>query len=916
MRFECTNCKGIVAIDDSECGKPVDCGHCGNIAIVPEDRFSPNAVINYFVIRDVLGRGGMGTVYLAHQLSLDRPVALKILMEQYSEDSEFIVDFVKEARAAVRLNHPNIVQSYAVGEEDGIFFFAMEYVEGRTLKHMLEEQQWLPMAEAVTITRQIAEALDFAWKNQKLVHRDIKPANIILTARGVAKLADLGLARFAHELANEDTNMVMGTPQYISPEQLTGVPMDVRGDIYSLGATLYHAVSGRFPFEGNTPVALGHMPLSEPLVSPKVHVPDLPDTVCWVIAKMMAKQPDDRYSGADVLMRDLDRILAGNAPDGYATATGQPGEAAAATVAAADTTMTSAAEQPGAAKSTIVSGPGCSKNIRVGRKKKVRFRGGTTSMQAPARPTGAGAAAATPAMTAAAAVPAARITAAPPKIASAIWLVPILVVVVVIGVLGVLVYSYVKYHPDSPAGAESLYLSRIPDAERKAYISLKPLLSDTIANNRQNLTTAVNQCQQFLQQYRGSLFSVSADAADFRGLFRLPHFLTNNLRKQSLPLTGIVARKLADHEERLIRVLREAQHEEELREVEERRAAAARKARLDQLQGWLQEAVGQARARIGDVLDRHRMEVETARASFEIQREIFRDKLVKTTAAYDYDGATKYLEKLIRDTSRSNSTRRFESEKILRETFDDHVRQAAQTLRQWAREAEVDEMDLRYRFETMLESSDITALREQLAALDVEEMQLTTKKKQWFESHKTYLQKAREYFQLVGDTQRKHHGTKIKVPVTAEKVHEMKVSHVGRKDLYVEIIVWNHETSTWHVTEIEPVPLPSVPIAEFQRLGEIAWGDGDPDEYLYLLGSFLFYVHKFTFAGDVLIESQNQNASFLLGDLIDVAFGLVRKYAGEGDGGRAKEILRKLKERYGTVPQFQERENDFQKLLE
>ncbi|RMD79346.1 MAG: serine/threonine protein kinase, partial [Lentisphaerae bacterium] len=165
----------------------------------------------------------MGTVYLAHQISLDRPVALKILKEQYARDNSFILDFVREARAAAKLNHPNIVQAYAVGEEDGTYFFAMEFVEGKTLKRIMNEKRRLEWRRGFHIGMQVAEALDFAWKNQHLIHRDIKPDNIMITPRGVAKLADLGLARAATEL-QDDEEEVMGTPQYICPEQLLGQP--------------------------------------------------------------------------------------------------------------------------------------------------------------------------------------------------------------------------------------------------------------------------------------------------------------------------------------------------------------------------------------------------------------------------------------------------------------------------------------------------------------------------------------------------------------------------------------------------------------------------------------------------------------------------------------------------------------------
>ncbi len=322
MRFQCQNCQKIVSIDDSECGRPVGCGHCGSITVVPESRFAKGAMINDFIIRDTLGNGGMGTVYLAHQLSLDRPVALKILMEQFSRNSEFIVDFVREARAAARLNHPNIVQSYAVGEDEGIYFFAMEYVEGKTLRDMLNESPKLAWEQALGIIQQIAEALDFAWKNQQLVHRDIKPDNIMMTPRGVAKLADLGLARAASETMDDDDE-VMGTPQYICPEQLLGQPMDVRGDIYSLGATLFHAVTGNFPFEGNSAAEIARKHLNEPVPALQTFAADIPKTVDHIVRKMMAKKLEDRYEDAEELVVDIGFVLRGQKPTGYKGGSGK-----------------------------------------------------------------------------------------------------------------------------------------------------------------------------------------------------------------------------------------------------------------------------------------------------------------------------------------------------------------------------------------------------------------------------------------------------------------------------------------------------------------------------------------------------------------------------------------------------------------
>ena len=310
MRFQCIHCHGLVAIDDSEMGQHVGCGHCEQIVQVPTSKFAPQAVIDDFVIERMLGRGGMGIVYKAHQMSLDRPVALKILMNQYAANNDFIIDFIREARAAARLNHPFIVQAYAVGQDEDTYFLAMEFVEGQTLKQIMDVDRTVPLEFALNVTTNMVEALGFAWSEQKLIHRDIKPDNIMITGDGVAKLMDLGLSRFDNDtLADtEDEDEVMGTPQYICPEQLIGMPMDVRGDLYSLGATLYHTITGEFPFQGRNAAEIAKKHLQEPLTPANTHNPSIPPSVCKLIDKMMAKHPDDRHSSTKELLKELNSI--------------------------------------------------------------------------------------------------------------------------------------------------------------------------------------------------------------------------------------------------------------------------------------------------------------------------------------------------------------------------------------------------------------------------------------------------------------------------------------------------------------------------------------------------------------------------------------------------------------------------------
>lgn len=310
MQFQCPKCSGVVSIDEANLGKTVSCGHCKEIVNAPESRFSPGVIINDFIIEKEVGVGGMGVVYLARQITLDRHVALKILKEKYAQDAEFIVQFVREARSAAKLNHPNIVQAYAVGEENGIFFFAMEFVNGDTMKDILAKEKKIDSQRAAKIIRDIAIALDYAWTESKIVHHDIKPDNIMLTKNGKAKLADLGLASmFGDSEVDDSGDEVLGTPQYISPEQLLGDPTDIRSDIYSLGATFYHLVTGTFPYLGDTPTAIAHQHVNGVFQPPIERDPSVPQGVSDIISKMMAKDINQRYQSAEDLAADIKKYL-------------------------------------------------------------------------------------------------------------------------------------------------------------------------------------------------------------------------------------------------------------------------------------------------------------------------------------------------------------------------------------------------------------------------------------------------------------------------------------------------------------------------------------------------------------------------------------------------------------------------------
>ncbi|MFA6186435.1 MAG: serine/threonine-protein kinase [Phycisphaerae bacterium] len=263
-----------------------------------------------------LGAGAMAIVYKARQLSLDRIVAIKILPHRFSENPDYVQRFYKEGKAAAKLNHNNIVAAYDVGEAGGYHYFVMEYVEGKTLYDDLAKGKIFSEEEAINIVKQVAGALAHAHA-RNLIHRDVKPKNIMITPAGIVKLADLGLARDASDvqLAKSEAGKAFGTPYYIAPEQIRGeMDLDARSDIYSLGATFYHMVTGRVPFEATTPPEVMKKHLKEPLIPPDHINTHLSAGVSEVIEVMMAKKKEDRYVSAEELMMDLDAVSKGEPP--------------------------------------------------------------------------------------------------------------------------------------------------------------------------------------------------------------------------------------------------------------------------------------------------------------------------------------------------------------------------------------------------------------------------------------------------------------------------------------------------------------------------------------------------------------------------------------------------------------------------
>ena len=272
------------------------------------ERLSSTVLSGRYRLESKLGSGGMSTVYLALDEVLDRPVAVKLLHREISEEADQLERFRREARSAARLSHPNLVGVIDAGEDDGRPYIVFEYIDGRTLKRRIQDEGPLPVDEAVAYGIEIGRGLTAAHA-RKLVHRDVKPQNVLIDPDGRAKVTDFGIARSLESKGLTATGRVLGTTDYVSPEQAMGEDVDERSDVYSLGVVLYEMLTGDVPFQAETQVGVAMKHVNEPMPDVQAKRPEVSAVVASVVDRSTTKDPRDRYNSVAEMVRDLEQTL-------------------------------------------------------------------------------------------------------------------------------------------------------------------------------------------------------------------------------------------------------------------------------------------------------------------------------------------------------------------------------------------------------------------------------------------------------------------------------------------------------------------------------------------------------------------------------------------------------------------------------
>ena len=311
VKLRCKSCFAKVAADDDVIGKEVNCPSCQALFFIPKPQFGFGKVLGGYEIEQFLGSGAMGEVYMARQISMNRPVALKVIKHDISMDREVVDRFTYEAQTLARLNHTNIVPAFDAGHTDECYYMAMGYIDGETLEDKLKRKGPMDEVELIKISLKVIDALEYAWNEFKLLHRDIKPANIMIDQMGEVRLMDMGIAKNTTEDGGlTRPGLVVGTPFFMSPEQAqASAAIDYKSDVYALAASMYQMVTGILPFQGQNVMAILAKKVNAPVAAPHEIKSYVSKELSSLILKLLHYDPIERFSDFDELKNSLKECL-------------------------------------------------------------------------------------------------------------------------------------------------------------------------------------------------------------------------------------------------------------------------------------------------------------------------------------------------------------------------------------------------------------------------------------------------------------------------------------------------------------------------------------------------------------------------------------------------------------------------------
>ena len=302
MKIECPHCKVVNEVGEELLGRKIACGHCEQVTIVPIVPVAPSVVLGKFAVRKKLRDSSFGSRYLVEHLKHRQKLVLIVLPDDMSAAPNFVEDFGGVAEMVHTVEHANLVRSAKLGHDGDVYYLPTEFVGGANLHTYLKEVGRLEFTAAVNLCKSVATALDHIWSQINKVHGNVKPINVLVDLDGNAKLASTALSIYVREFGKDG---IIGTPYYVSPEQLLNQPLDLRADIYSLGATFYHVLTGRPPFAGRDPEQIAHARLTSDPAPVSQFCPDASPKITSVVERMMARSLGDRYQDYESLLADL-----------------------------------------------------------------------------------------------------------------------------------------------------------------------------------------------------------------------------------------------------------------------------------------------------------------------------------------------------------------------------------------------------------------------------------------------------------------------------------------------------------------------------------------------------------------------------------------------------------------------------------